>query len=605
MKRSFKLFALFAFLAAALWAGGASAQSTIIEYESNNATPGSAIPVTVIGSGTQFTNATNVWISTSTSSTLGFRDVIDINILADDTLNFKLPCDLPANRSYYAWVENGGSSTFGPYPLPYTGGPSAQGFFVGPPSTADCNVISGQVYFDTDGNCARDTSDFPYRGTQLRLIKQSMPPDTQIVFTDQDGRYAVGVDTGSYRIEPVYYRPPNGCYQYQRELGCLPNPYIDATIGANQDLVDQDFAYANAPVNNWGVWGGFGRLRPGFTGAGSITVRNYSQDEEYNIPMSFTVDPVKVLNLSPRGFAIDSISGGTVYWTIDTLRPGNSRFWFDYETALLPDVQIGELVEMEIYADSTNDECASNNYRLIKGRVRGSYDPNDKTLMEPAPVQDGERYIIPPDSRSVVYRIRFQNTGNAEAIFINLRDTLDGEVFDPASVEMIDASHDYQLTYAKGNVLNWLFDDIMLPDSASDPEGSQGYVLFSVNLREGLPLGTALENRAGVYFDFNPPIITNLETQILDNPTSRAELKNAAPDARLYPNPATGSVTIETPGARIRRVEWRANDGRLVRAQEAANTERFRADLNGMPAGLYSVKIETDKGSVFRQLSVQ
>lgn len=60
-----------------------------------------------------------------------------------------------------------------------------------------------------------------------------------------------------------------------------------------------------------------------------------------------------------------------------------------------------------------------------------------------------------------------------------------------------------------GNVLVVRLQGILLPDSASDPLGSQGFVSFRMGLQPDLPHLTAISNTAGIYFDYNPPIITN------------------------------------------------------------------------------------------------
>jgi hypothetical protein len=48
----------------------------------------------------------------------------------------------------------------------------------------------------------------------------------------------------------------------------------------------------------------------------------------------------------------------------------------------------------------------------------------------------------------------------------------------------------------------------MLPDSLTDPIGSKGYFIFSIKRLNSVP-GTTINNTASIYFDFNPPIITN------------------------------------------------------------------------------------------------
>lgn len=59
------------------------------------------------------------------------------------------------------------------------------------------------------------------------------------------------------------------------------------------------------------------------------------------------------------------------------------------------------------------------------------------------------------------------------------------------------------------------FNNINLPDSTSNLEGSQGYVSYSIKAKTGLPENTIIKNTSAIYFDYNPPIITNTVENIL------------------------------------------------------------------------------------------
>ena len=57
--------------------------------------------------------------------------------------------------------------------------------------------------------------------------------------------------------------------------------------------------------------------------------------------------------------------------------------------------------------------------------------------------------------------------------------------------------------------LDFKFPNIMLPDSASNPAGSQGFVQYRIKPKANLPLGTQIENTAHIYFDYNAAITTS------------------------------------------------------------------------------------------------
>lgn len=133
----------------------------------------------------------------------------------------------------------------------------------------------------------------------------------------------------------------------------------------------------------------------------------------------------------------------------------------------------------------------------------GAYDPNDKRGL---PLGFGQNHLI-ERGVEIEYLIRFQNTGTAPAHDIVLRDTLSANL-DPGSIRVGAGSHPF--TSLGEGVLVFRFDDIFLPDSSANEPASHGFVSFRIAQQPNLPLGSDIYNSAAIYFDFNPPVITNL-----------------------------------------------------------------------------------------------
>ncbi|MBX2960245.1 MAG: T9SS type A sorting domain-containing protein [Flavobacteriales bacterium] len=144
------------------------------------------------------------------------------------------------------------------------------------------------------------------------------------------------------------------------------------------------------------------------------------------------------------------------------------------------------------------------------GEVTGSYDPNDKTGY---PLGVGTDHIVTPNGK-LDYVIRFQNTGTDTAFTVVVRDTLDVDL-DIFSVRSGVSSHNYTFKMYGPRVMEWTFNNIMLPDSSTDQVGSNGFVTFTVLQNPDLADGTEINNRVGIYFDFNDPIITNTTSHII------------------------------------------------------------------------------------------
>ena len=170
----------------------------------------------------------------------------------------------------------------------------------------------------------------------------------------------------------------------------------------------------------------------------------------------------------------------------------------------MPEINIGDTVRSSLYIDSTGDAMPADNLIQIAEVVSGSFDPNDKqeNYAGNMPLKD----IV--DGKSLDYLIRFQNTGNDTAFTVVVRDTLDG-LLDASSFTMLEASHAYQLSIKDGKYITWAFKDIKLLDSFHNEPASHGYISYRIKPKLPIAIGEVISNRAAIYFDFNPAVLTN------------------------------------------------------------------------------------------------
>ena len=240
----------------------------------------------------------------------------------------------------------------------------------------------------------------------------------------------------------------------------------------------------------------------------------------------------------------------------------------------------------------------------------GSYDPNDK---QSTPAGFGPEHYVQPNT-PLEYMIRFQNVGTAAAYKVHIYDTLSLDL-KPESFRPGQASHDYfveflELTDDGRSVLHFGFDPIYLPDSTSNPEGSQGFVTFTIDMVPDLPLGTVIENKSSIYFDYNDPIVTNTswltlndyEVGIMDSAHSLTENLKIS----LFPNPSTGHISIDLGDAKM-PTEIRVWDafGGLISNDFQVNENIVQLEIPGSP-GMYIVEIEfADVGTtVFKAIKI-
>lgn len=229
----------------------------------------------------------------------------------------------------------------------------------------------------------------------------------------------------------------------------------------------------------------------------------------------------------------------------------------------------------------------------------GSYDPNAKHA---APAGVNDPHWIKPNT-PIEYLIEFQNTGTDTAFTVVLRDTL-SPWLDPASIRPGAGSHPYSWDISGTGVLSFRFDPVALPDSNTNEPASHGFVQFWVKQYPDLPDGTLLENRAGIYFDFNAPVITNtvyhtvgrdfLPTVGINNPTD-----STSPDFDVYPNPAEGSVFVFFKNDNQRGGVFTLFDA-LGRLKWTGKTNGKSVEIRrgNLPPGLYWLRWEDEDGQM-------
>ena len=189
-----------------------------------------------------------------------------------------------------------------------------------------------------------------------------------------------------------------------------------------------------------------------------------------------------------------------------------------------------------------NELNAPNTSRWCMENV-GSYDPNDKQAF---PIGATDQHYIEANT-DIEYLIRFQNTGTFTAFNVVVLDTI-SENFDINSIKLGNSSHDYRLTILEDNVLEFNFENIMLPDSATNEAGSNGFFIYKISQQPDLEDDNILENSAAIYFDFNEPVITNttyhtIGREFLET-SSLIEADFLSNSVSISPNPAAVSATV-------------------------------------------------------------
>ncbi|MEL6134126.1 MAG: hypothetical protein AAFR59_12255, partial [Bacteroidota bacterium] len=400
------------------------------------------------------------------------------------------------------------------------------------------NDVTGKVYVDANGNCTYDLGEQILQGFVSTGNGQSQ-------YVDILGNFDIDLPAGTYSL--THSLSTNPAFDLNT---CLPTGQHTLTL-TDSDSSGLDFAYeVPSPINDLAIYITQSVIRPGFDHTYYVHVKN-----EGTTPIAPTIffnHDSLVTYLSHTGPGTYFPTNREVIWNPAVMNPGQELV-YEVEANLPPSVPLGTILDVFGKLDPfTTDDDQSDNIYGGTATVVGSFDPNDKLV---------SKDTTSPGLRALTYTVRFQNTGTFPAEFVVLRDTLADMNLDLTTLKPVGASHPYEMEL-NGNELVVTFNNINLPDSASNPEGSNGYFMFNILLKENLPLGTLTQNRAGIYFDFNAPIITNYATTVLAlRVNNEEELRSGI---EIFPNPSTGIFQILQENIQIYSINVHNLMGQLV-----------------------------------------
>ena len=320
--------------------------------------------------------------------------------------------------------------------------------------------------------------------------------------------------------------------------------------------------------------------RPGFTYQNTIKYTNRGSLAIANGTVTFTKPAaVSISSISVTGTTANA-NGFTYDFT--NLLPGHSRYInITLQVPTIPTVALGDvLTATAAVTIPAGDVDASNNTDEINQTIVGSYDPNDKTENHGGKVL----YSAFTANDYLTYKIQFENTGTFPAEFVRVVDVLDDKL-DETTVRMVDASHSYTLTRV-GKELTWMFDDIQLPPSVANTNIGHGYLVFKVKPKTGFALGDVIPNIASIYFDFNPPIVT--EPCVTEFVNTLATRDFALDNFRYSPNPVKNNLKVSNDNV-IDTITVTSVLGQVV-FEKSVNALDAVIDLSGLSHGVYLIK---------------
>lgn len=341
-------------------------------------------------------------------------------------------------------------------------------------------------------------------------------------------------------------------------------PYLDV----------QTYLYAESP-------------RPGFTRNCYLYYRNNSLTTT-NGTITFVKNNLETINSVSQTGTVTTPNGFTYNYT--NLAPNETRYiLINLQTPTIPTVNLGDLLTISSHISNISGEInLENNNSVLTQTVIGSYDPNE--------VYESHGPEIPINNFTsndyLKYTITFENTGTANAEFIRIENLLNNKL-NPSTIEMIGSSHNYDLK-RENNKLTWFFYDIDLPPTSQNPILSHGFVSYRIKPNLGYAIGDIIPNTASIFFDYNPPIITNTFNTEFVAPLNNLDFNSC--NFIVYPNPTNGlvQISLKNNSETIQNVIIFDVLGKVVKKVEGVNSNQTNINVSELSSGVYMVEVATE-----------
>lgn len=446
-----------------------------------------------------------------------------------------------------------------------------------------CHSIPVKFYFDANSNCSFDTAD--------QLLDQP-------VLTEVDSN-GVAIDTIS-TFSGFYYHAtgaPGTIYGFKilsLPTGLIPScpstGILYTTIQAGVNYYPAQYAGINCSGSGFDL-AVYGSTKCGrHLSEGFISVSNSS---------CVTAPSTVTLVCSPQyvfGSSVPSptsVVGNVVTWSfssITNMAPVKIGYsLYRTGTWLVPGDTINTSYSV---SPISGDGDPSNNNQVRIDTVKSSFDPNSIEVNPSGYIAAGTQ---------LTYTVHFENTGNAPAANIYVMDTLSDYLLDGSMRVIMSSAKMNVYKYRAGghNIVKFDFPNINLLDSSHHNQ-CDGMFMYSIKTMPGLANGTTIFNSAGIYFDDNEVVPTNIVENIIGTPALSTQSLNGIQNVSLFPNPATNVLGIRTDEGAFNSFVITNQVGQVLLQGQLMGTQK-NVDIKSLAPGLYYISLKGDQGNTVRK----
>lgn len=440
------------------------------------------------------------------------------------------------------------------------------------------NTITGTIRYDDENNgCDGDLA----QSYAKVLITDGQNSGSS--FIDNFGNYAFYTQAGSFEITPQVQNP---------NYFTITPAIVGIDFADNNDNVRiQDFCIAPNGIHPdlEVILTPIFAARPGQDATYKLIYKNKgNQTQTGSINLSFDDSKTDFVSAIPE---VANQGLNSLIWIYSSLLPFETReinFTLNVNSPQEnPAVNVDDVLNFTASINfAQGDETPTDNFFNLNQIVVNSFDPNNKICLE------GRTILVQRIGDYLHYNINFENIGIADAVNVVVKDIIDTSKLDINSFQLLYASDTLQ-TKVDNNKIEFIFKDINLRSTATQPIGGHGNVLFKIRTLPTLQEGDEVVNNANIYFDYNAPIITNDARTTFGTLSNSVFIKDNS--VFVYPNPANSKINVKADNA-IKSIEIYDVQGRILEIISGESKESL-IDISNKANGVYFFKITTNKGS--------
>ncbi len=441
-----------------------------------------------------------------------------------------------------------------------------------------CNTFAFKLYFDMNGDCVRNTGE-SFNGNPVTVRVDSAGVTVANLSVTSGFYYRA---TGGPGTVYAFSLLPGTLQMYCPSSGVLYDT-VDATASANQtkyiglscsSTTPFDLAvWANIPVTGMrDQWGNICVRNKSCVPVNAVVTLHYST-KYGSMPPTFR-DPLPVSSVL-----------GEVKWQLTGLAANTTSLplyyaaWAPWGALLTAGDTVHEYITVEPMSGDMNP---ADNEIIRVDTVRASCDPNFVEVLPPGCFDNDTEFK---------YTIHFENTGTDTAHNIYVLDTLSDKL-DLNTMKIVMATADMDVVYMKEggyNIIKYDFPNIKLLDS-SHHGLCDGAFIYTIKNKPGIPVGSVIKKRVGIYFDYNDVVLTNTTENVKGCPPPVRIQTVTAEGVTLFPNPTTHTLTIKTTQQEYTTYTITNSLGQTLLQQSLTGTQTT-ADVHTLPAGVYYVTL--------------